>query len=106
LSGKIHPLVTTELSQYLDLYVGGGATGITLNYETQGFSDSYKAFGPHAIAGLEYYLGTFSEGKWQWGAFFSYLFTSINVERVGPDRKDFNAGGHLFIFGIKFNAIR
>jgi len=109
LSGKIHPFATTSLSRYLDLYVGGGATGLTVNYETNGFSDSYKVFGPHAIAGFEYYLGTFSSGKWQWGAFFNYIFTpTLNVERVGPPnrKKDFNAGGHLFIFGIKFNALR
>ena len=107
LSGRFHPLVLTNLSQYADLYVGGGITGITFKYETEGFSQSYKANGPHLVAGFEYYLGTFAEGKWRWGAYVDYLFTpNLKLERVGPDRKDFNAGGHLFIFGAKFNAVR
>jgi hypothetical protein len=116
LSGKIHPLATTSLSRYFDFYVGGGATGISFDYEITGkgsdFSNSYKAFGPHAIAGFEYYLGTFSSGKWRWGAYVDYIFTSAKVERVvrspknSEDRQDFNAGGHLFTFGIKFNAVR
>ena len=112
LSGKIHPFANAGMGQYFDLYFGVGATGISLNYEISGASESYKAFGPHALAGFEYYLGTFSEGNWRWGAFFDYLFTSVKLERVVrnaknlEDRADFNAGGHLFIFGIKFNAFR
>jgi hypothetical protein len=117
LSGKIHPLANTGLSHYLDLYIGGGATGVAFNYETTGIQtrsmrDSYKAFGPHAMAGFEYYLGTFSSGKWRWGAYVDYIFTSVNVERVRrnptdlADRPDFNAGGHLFTFGVKFSALR
>jgi hypothetical protein len=101
------------MGQYFDLYVGVGATGVSFNYEIgETSSESYKAFGPHAVAGFEYYLGTFSDGKWRWGAFFDYIFTSVNVERVVrdpknlEDRTNFNAGGHLFTFGIKFNAFR
>jgi hypothetical protein len=110
LSGKFHPITlikSGDFGQYLDFYVGGGITGITFKYEAEGFSQSYKANGPHLVAGFEFYTGTFSDGKWKWGAYFDYFFTpDINIERVGPDKKDFNAGGHLFIFGLKFNAFR
>jgi len=104
-SGKFHPLSSTYISRYVDFYIGGGATGVSLSYETRGHRGSYKAFGPHAMAGLLIHLGRFSNKKWGWGAYFDYVFTPfLNVERVGPEKKDFNAGGHLFMFGFKINA--